>query len=185
MTRPAVAKQIQQILLRMAQQGQLRGRVSDDQLVGLLEQVRFLRPASALPPTPHALSDRVCLASLPIHSQAQAANSGSTGGGGKISVRAPFRRCFAFQSDPLSTTLPSVIQFQRKSRECVQYSIVETRAPCPATERADRLALAPSALLLALCAFALPAPTTTTTSIYDRCLLFVAYPRPQVRTIVL
>jgi hypothetical protein len=74
MTRPAVAKQIQQILLRMAQQGQLRGRVSDDQLVGLLEQVRFLRPASALPPTPHALSDRVCLASLPIHSQAQAAN---------------------------------------------------------------------------------------------------------------
>jgi hypothetical protein len=52
MTRPAVAKQIQQILLRMAQQGQLRGRVSDDQLVGLLEQVRYLRSATALPPTP-------------------------------------------------------------------------------------------------------------------------------------
>lgn len=40
MTRPALSKQVQQILLRMAQGGQLRGRVSDDQLVGLLEQVR-------------------------------------------------------------------------------------------------------------------------------------------------
>lgn len=54
MTRPAVAKQIQQILLRMAQGGQLRGRVSDDQLVGLLEQVR---PAPRLPCTPPLLPD--------------------------------------------------------------------------------------------------------------------------------
>ena len=83
MTRPAVAKQIQQILLRMAQQGQLRGRVSDDQLVGLLEQVRSPVPPQASRVALLALT----LCSLYLARQAQAANSGSTSGAGKISVR--------------------------------------------------------------------------------------------------
>ena len=38
MTRPQLSRQVQSILLRMAQGGQLRGKVSDEQLVGLLEQ---------------------------------------------------------------------------------------------------------------------------------------------------
>lgn len=36
---PERAKQIEAILFRMAQSGQLRGRVTETQLIGLLEQV--------------------------------------------------------------------------------------------------------------------------------------------------
>ena len=35
---PARSRQVEGILLRMAQTGQLRGRVSEEQLIGLLEQ---------------------------------------------------------------------------------------------------------------------------------------------------
>lgn len=37
---PERSKQIESILLRMAQTGQLRGRVNEEQLINLLEQVR-------------------------------------------------------------------------------------------------------------------------------------------------
>lgn len=40
---PGRSKQIEMILLRMAQAGQLRGRIGEEQLIGLLEQVRSLR----------------------------------------------------------------------------------------------------------------------------------------------
>jgi len=36
---PERSRQIETILLRMAQSGQLRGRVGEEQLIGLLEQV--------------------------------------------------------------------------------------------------------------------------------------------------
>lgn len=96
MTRPAVSKQIQQILLRMAQQGQLRGRVSDDQLVGLLEQVRPARPLGFVLVEAHeraADKGNATSSSSPLARahQAQAANAGPSGG--KISVRlAPLSR---------------------------------------------------------------------------------------------
>jgi DNA-binding TFAR19-related protein (PDSD5 family) len=37
---PERAKQIEAILVRMAQSGQLRGRVTEEQLIGFLDQVR-------------------------------------------------------------------------------------------------------------------------------------------------
>jgi hypothetical protein len=37
---PERSRQIESILLRMAQSGQLKSRVTEDQLIGLLEQVR-------------------------------------------------------------------------------------------------------------------------------------------------
>lgn len=37
---PARSNQIESILLRMAQTGQLKGRVGEEQLINLLEQVR-------------------------------------------------------------------------------------------------------------------------------------------------
>ena len=39
---PERSRRIEGILLRMAQTGQVLGRVSEEQLIGLLEQVRFL-----------------------------------------------------------------------------------------------------------------------------------------------
>lgn len=39
LVRPALSGKIEQMLLRMAQTGQLRGRVTEQQLIGLLEQV--------------------------------------------------------------------------------------------------------------------------------------------------
>lgn len=39
------ARQIEAILLRMAQTGQLRGRVTEEQLIDLLEKVRMRCPA--------------------------------------------------------------------------------------------------------------------------------------------
>lgn len=42
---PTRSSQIESILLRMAQTGQLRGRVGEEQLISLLEQVyHFLKP---------------------------------------------------------------------------------------------------------------------------------------------
>ena len=38
---PQLSNQIEGILLRMAQSGQLRGRVTETQLIGLLDQVRW------------------------------------------------------------------------------------------------------------------------------------------------
>lgn len=40
---PERAQQIEAILLRMVQAGQLRGRVSEEQLIGLLDQVSIMR----------------------------------------------------------------------------------------------------------------------------------------------
>lgn len=40
---PERAQQIEAILLRMVQAGQLRGRVSEEQLIGLLDQVNIMR----------------------------------------------------------------------------------------------------------------------------------------------
>lgn len=38
---PSLSTQIEALLVRMAQSGQIRGRVSDTQLLGLLDQVRL------------------------------------------------------------------------------------------------------------------------------------------------
>ncbi|QRV86621.1 hypothetical protein RhiJN_28689 [Ceratobasidium sp. AG-Ba] len=40
LVRPALSGKIEQILLRMAQTGQLRGKVTEQQLIGLLEQAQ-------------------------------------------------------------------------------------------------------------------------------------------------
>jgi hypothetical protein len=39
LVRPSLSKQIESLLVRLAQSGQLRGRVTEQQLIGLLEQV--------------------------------------------------------------------------------------------------------------------------------------------------
>ena len=44
---PERSKQIETILLRMAQTGQLRGKVTENQLIDLLEQVRLFGPLIA------------------------------------------------------------------------------------------------------------------------------------------
>ncbi|KAI0747626.1 DNA-binding TFAR19-related protein [Daedaleopsis nitida] len=44
---PDRARQIEAILLRMAQSGQLRGRVSEEQLIGLLDQIDGAQSKSA------------------------------------------------------------------------------------------------------------------------------------------
>ncbi|KAI9056913.1 DNA-binding TFAR19-related protein [Trametes coccinea BRFM310] len=44
---PDRAKQIEAILLRMVQSGQLRGRVSEEQLIGLLDQIDGAQSKSA------------------------------------------------------------------------------------------------------------------------------------------
>lgn len=41
LTRPQLASQVEDLLVRMGQQGQIRGQVSDEALKGLLEQVSF------------------------------------------------------------------------------------------------------------------------------------------------
>lgn len=43
---PERSKQIETILLRMAQTGQLRGKVTESQLIDLLEQVHYFFPVS-------------------------------------------------------------------------------------------------------------------------------------------
>lgn len=43
LVRPERARGIEQLLMRMAQGGQLRGKVSEDQLIGVLDQVRSSR----------------------------------------------------------------------------------------------------------------------------------------------
>ena len=40
LTRPQLASQVEDLLVRMGQQGQIRGQVTDEALKGLLEQVR-------------------------------------------------------------------------------------------------------------------------------------------------
>jgi programmed cell death protein 5 len=42
LVRPERAKGIEQLLMRMAQGGQLRGKVSEDQLIGVLDQVSLI-----------------------------------------------------------------------------------------------------------------------------------------------
>lgn len=44
LVRPERAKGIEQLLMRMAQGGQLRGKVSEDQLIGVLDQVSRVVP---------------------------------------------------------------------------------------------------------------------------------------------
>ncbi|SNX85706.1 related to Programmed cell death protein 5 [Melanopsichium pennsylvanicum] len=39
LVKPAKARQITDLLIRMAQSGQIRGRITEDQLIGLLDQV--------------------------------------------------------------------------------------------------------------------------------------------------
>ncbi|GAK67850.1 DNA-binding TFAR19-related protein [Moesziomyces antarcticus] len=39
LVKPQKARQITDLLIRMAQQGQIRGRITEDQLIGLLDQV--------------------------------------------------------------------------------------------------------------------------------------------------
>ena len=40
LTRPQLAEQVEGLIVRMGQQGQIRGQVTDEALKGLLEQVR-------------------------------------------------------------------------------------------------------------------------------------------------
>ncbi|BEJ13140.1 hypothetical protein CspHIS471_0303140 [Cutaneotrichosporon sp. HIS471] len=56
LTRPQLAAQVEDLLVRMGQQGQIRGQVSDDQLKGLLEQVSA--PAPAPKPTQNSARTR-------------------------------------------------------------------------------------------------------------------------------
>jgi programmed cell death protein 5 len=42
LTRPQLAQQVESLIVRMGQQGQVRGQVSDEALKGLLEQVRTI-----------------------------------------------------------------------------------------------------------------------------------------------
>lgn len=44
LVRPERARSIQDLLVRMAQSGQIRGRVSEDQLLGVLDQVSLTFP---------------------------------------------------------------------------------------------------------------------------------------------
>ncbi|KAG9048377.1 hypothetical protein FS837_013014 [Tulasnella sp. UAMH 9824] len=44
---PSLSKQMESILLRMAQSGQLRSRVTEEQLIGLLEQAEAAQAKSA------------------------------------------------------------------------------------------------------------------------------------------
>lgn len=39
LVKPQKARQITDLLIRMAQSGQIRGRITEDQLIGLLDQV--------------------------------------------------------------------------------------------------------------------------------------------------
>ena len=48
---PQRSAQIESALLRMAQSGQLRGRIGEEQLIGLLEQVRVVYRLRFLTPT--------------------------------------------------------------------------------------------------------------------------------------
>ena len=41
LTRPQLAGQVEELLVRMGQSGQIRGQVSDEALKGLLEQVKL------------------------------------------------------------------------------------------------------------------------------------------------
>ena len=43
LTRPQMAQQVTELLVRMGQQGQIRGKVTDEALKGLLAQVRWFR----------------------------------------------------------------------------------------------------------------------------------------------
>jgi len=50
LTRPQLAQQVESLLVRMGQQGQIRGQVSDEALKGLLEQVSNPPPAKSSAP---------------------------------------------------------------------------------------------------------------------------------------
>ncbi|KAL1410147.1 hypothetical protein Q8F55_004150 [Vanrija albida] len=56
LTRPQLAAQVEALLVRMGQQGQIRGQVSDDALKGLLEQVS--NQAAPKPQAPQQTSAR-------------------------------------------------------------------------------------------------------------------------------
>ncbi|BEI82305.1 hypothetical protein CcaverHIS002_0301730 [Cutaneotrichosporon cavernicola] len=58
LTRPQLAAQVEDLLVRMGQQGQIRGQVSDDALKGLLEQVSAPAPAPAPKPTQNSARTR-------------------------------------------------------------------------------------------------------------------------------
>ncbi|WVW79869.1 hypothetical protein I302_101839 [Kwoniella bestiolae CBS 10118] len=50
LTRPQLAAQVEDLLVRMGQQGQIRGQVTDDALKGLLEQVSNPPPSKSSAP---------------------------------------------------------------------------------------------------------------------------------------
>ncbi|GHJ85088.1 hypothetical protein NliqN6_1490 [Naganishia liquefaciens] len=54
LTRPSLARQIEELLVRMARSGQLKGKVGDTELKGLLEQVSSQSPLQANPSTVQA-----------------------------------------------------------------------------------------------------------------------------------
>lgn len=87
LVKPDRARAIEQLLMRMAQSGQLRGRVSEDQLIDVLDQVR---PASR-PLSPSCESSALTRTFLPSLSQVEAMEKGQSGGaqksGSKITVR--------------------------------------------------------------------------------------------------
>lgn len=56
LVKPDRARAIEQLLMRMAQSGQLRGRVSEDQLIDVLDQVRTLTPRRSSRGTSEALT---------------------------------------------------------------------------------------------------------------------------------
>jgi len=62
LTRPQLAQQVESLLVRMGQQGQIRGQVSDEALKGLLEQVSNPPPAKS--------------ASIPVSTGGRAKNLG-------------------------------------------------------------------------------------------------------------
>jgi len=88
LVKPDRARAIEQLLMRMAQSGQLRGRVSEDQLIDVLDQVRpFLSLSRAL-----SLVRVLQLTGPPVpRPQVEAMEKGQSGGaqksGSKITVR--------------------------------------------------------------------------------------------------
>ncbi|WVN87219.1 uncharacterized protein L203_102396 [Cryptococcus depauperatus CBS 7841] len=54
LTRPQLASQVETLIVNMGQQGQIRGKISDEALKGLLEQVSSPAPAKSISTVPQS-----------------------------------------------------------------------------------------------------------------------------------
>lgn len=100
LVKPDRARAIEQLLMRMAQSGQLRGRVSEDQLIDVLDQVRTLTPRRSSRGHERGADEREC-----FDPQVEAMEKGQGGGaqksGSKITVSRTFSTaCLAERGAP-------------------------------------------------------------------------------------